>query len=220
LAQTYDASRRSTPERIDTAHRAGTPPSAPTHDGVTEKAPANVRIVTRSGSTAAVLKVGDTSDEGLLVLFVKGVRRMPDDLPAGAYLKIDDPELADIAALAGYFVEPPTSWKRRMSRYAALLIGVGAVISAFLSLYWMVVALLALDLPRAVLCAGLGIFLGLIGIGYLGSGEQVLLGDIASRNLTNRRIWEHLKGALGRRPRKRPSGRSASKRRDDTTRRP
>ncbi|TMF33354.1 MAG: hypothetical protein E6I26_14370 [Chloroflexi bacterium] len=176
--------------------------------------PTNARIVTRSGSTPAVLTVDDESADGLLVLYVNGVRRTPDELADGAYLEVDDPELADIAALAGYFVEAPTTWKRRMSRYGARFIGVAGILCAIGSLYWIVRAVFALDLLGAVAWAGLGLFIGLIGIGYLAYGEQGLLGDIASRRLSNRHIREDLKRAVGRGPRKGASGRSASGRRD------
>ena len=176
--------------------------------------PTNARIVTRSGSTPAVLTVDDESADGLLVLYVNGVRRTPDELADGAYLEVDDPELADIAALAGYFVEAPTTWKRRMSRYGARFIGVAGILCAIGSLYWIVRAVFALDLLGAAAWAGLGLFIGLIGIGYLAYGEQGLLGDIASRRLSNRHIREDLKRAVGRGPRKGASGRSASGRRD------
>jgi len=176
---------------------------------------ANVRMVTKSGSTPAVLTVDDESDDGLLVLVVKGVRRIPDDLPAGAYLEVDDPELADIAALAGYFVEAPTAWKRRVPRYAATFIGLVGILCFFGSLFRAVEAGLALDLLGALTWASLGIFMGFVGIAYLGSGEQSLLGDIASRSLSNRHVREDLMSALGRGQRRGASGRSESERHDD-----
>ena len=176
---------------------------------------ANVRMVSKAGSTPAILTVDDASDGGLLVLVVKGVRRRPDDLPAGAYLEVDDPEVADIATLAGYLVGAPTTWKRRISRYAATFIGAVGIVCAVGSLLRAVGAVLALDLLGAVAWASLGIFLGFIGIAYLGSGEQGLLGDVAARRLTNRHIREDLKSSRGRGRRKGASGRSAGKRRDD-----
>ena len=89
------------------------------------------------------------------------------------------------------------------------------ILCAFGSLFRAVGDMFALDLLGAVAWAGLGIFMGFVGIAYLGSGEQSLLGDIASRRLSNRHIREDSKSAFGRAQRNGTSGRSASERRDD-----
>jgi len=162
----------------------------------------NARLITPSGSTPALLTLDDETGDGSMVLKVRGVRRTPEDLPTGAYLEFDDSELADLASVAGYFVEPPRAWKRRMFRYTSVFIVLVCIFSVCASVFWMVAALLALDLIRALAWLGLGLFLAFIGIAYLANGEQGMLGEVAQRQLANRRFRQNIRGALGRGRRK------------------
>jgi hypothetical protein len=73
-------------------------------------------LVTGSGRQPAMLSVDEASTNGLAVLTVDGVAKAPEDLPKGAYLKIDSSEMADQAASAGYFIHPRSSRRRRWQR--------------------------------------------------------------------------------------------------------
>jgi hypothetical protein len=177
------------------------------YDAVTVARRMNARLITPSGSTPALLTVDDESGDGSMVLRVRGVRRTPEDLPTGAYLEFDDAELADLASVAGYFVEPPRARKRRLSRHTSALIGVVSMVCAGGSLFWAVAALLALDLVRALVAAGLGLFMAANAYAYLGDRERIFLGEFAHQRL-------NIRAALGRGPTKRKSDRSVGDRRD------
>jgi hypothetical protein len=119
----------------------------------------------------AILVTGETMQSGLLaadeatgaplsVLTVAGVSYRPDDLPAGAYPSVDDPEAADLAAQAGFFLEPANTVKRRSHKLESKLWGALLMAGAVVSLYWVVVRALELDLVSVLVWLGMAAFLG------------------------------------------------------------
>ena len=158
----------------------------------------DARLVTAQGTKAAQLAVPDAAGDGAAVLYVDGIRRSTDDLPARAYLEIDDPTIADQAAVAGYFIEPPTSFRRRSLRIVGKFIGVGLAICTVGCIYWVVHDLIALDLVGALEWVGLFFFLGFLAIAWLVSGEEILLDDQARGRVRTRAFWGSLKGIPGR----------------------
>ncbi len=155
----------------------------------------DARLVTAQGTKAAQLAVPDAAGDGAAVLYVDGIRRSTDDLPARAYLEIDDPTIADQAAVAGYFIEPPTSFRRRSLRLVGKFIGVGLAICTVGCIYWVIHDLIALDLRG---CVGVGRACSSSWdsslIAWLVSGEEILLDDQARGRVRTRAFWGSLKG--------------------------
>lgn len=132
-----------------------------------------------------------TRDLLLSVLTVDGVSYAPDDLPAGAYLLVDDPGAADLAAQAGFFLEPPSTDKRRYYSFEGKLWGALLMLGAVVSLYWVVVRALELDLVSVLVWLGLAAFLGLLGLFWWLAGDQeILRRDAVNRTRARRtRHW-------------------------------
>ena len=149
----------------------------------------------------AVLSIEDRSSG--LVLVVDGVLTAPADLPVGAWVKVSDQEVADMAVLAGYHTEPPRSRKRRrysgLGRFYATVLIVGAM----WSLVWVVRELLELDVLGALAWLGLGCFLGIIGLGWWFAGEEIGLEEEAQHRRRAARFWAAVKGSFGARGPKR-----------------
>jgi hypothetical protein len=154
----------------------------------------DARLVTAQGRKAAHLAVPDAAGDGAAVLYVDGIRQDTDVLPAGAYLEIDDPAIAEQAAVAGYFIEPSTSFRRRSLRIVGKFIGLGLVLSMVICIYWVVRDLLALDLLGALAYVGMFFFMGFLARVWLVSGEEILLDDQARGRVRARAFWGGLRG--------------------------
>ena len=157
----------------------------------------DARLVTAQGTKAAQLAVPDAAGDGAAVLYVDGIRQSTDDLPAGAYLEIDDPTIADQAAVAGYFIEPPTSFRRRSLRIVGRFIGLGLVLSMVICIYWVVRDLLALDLLGALAYVGMFFFMGFLALAWLVSGEEILLDDQARGRVQGAGLLGRPQGSFG-----------------------
>lgn len=73
---------------------------------------------------------------------------------------MDDPEAADLAAQAGFFLEPANTVKRRSHKLESKLWGALLMAGAVVSLYWVVVRALELDLVSVLVWLGMAAFLG------------------------------------------------------------
>ena len=137
------------------------------------------------------------------VLVVDGVLTAPADLPVGAYVKVSDQEVADMAVLAGYPTEPPRSRKRRRHRTLGRFYATALIVSALWSMVWVVRELVELDFLGALAWLGLGCFLGTIGLGWWFAGEEIGLEEDAHNRLRAARFWAAVKGSFGSRGPKR-----------------
>jgi len=160
-------------------------------------------LVTERGQQPALLFVEEAAGQTKPVLIVDGVARAPEDLPAGAYLKVDDPEMADRAVLAGYATEPPRTATRRRHRILGRVYATGLLVGAVGSIYWVVRDLLELDLLGALAWVGLSIFLGALGLFWWFAGEEIGLGEDAEHRQRARAFWAAAKGLFGSGGRKR-----------------
>lgn len=158
-------------------------------------------LVTDQGERAASLSLGAGANGGEPELVVDGVVIAPADFPAGAYLKVADPEMADLAVLAGYATEPPRTARRRRYRNIGRVYAVLLMVAAVGSLYWAVRDLLELDLLGALAWIGLGLFCGVLGLGWWYAGEETGLDEAAHHRQFSRQFWRGLKG-MGRRPKR------------------
>ena len=156
----------------------------------------NALLVTSRGEQQVLLTLDESSDGGLAMI-VDGVIQAQEDLPAGAYLKVDDPGVADLAVLSGYATEPPRTAKRRRHRNLGRVYGLGLLVGAVLSAYWVVRYLLVLDVPRALLGVALALFLGLLGLVWWFHGEEIGLEEDAQRRRKAAAFWATLKDRLG-----------------------
>jgi len=156
-------------------------------------------LVTGPEQVPAMLSVDEASTDGSAVLTVNGVAKAPEDLPKGAFVKVKSKEMADQAALAGYFIQPPDSLGRRFNRIQGKLIGGGLLATVPLSLYWAVVAALELDLVRVLMSLVVGAFIGLLGVFWWVSGEDEISRKDAEARQRAKRFWDSL-GSF-RRPR-------------------
>ena len=154
----------------------------------------DARLVTAQGTKAVQLAVPESAGDAAAVLYVDGIRQDTDDLPAGAYLEIDDPTNADQAAVAGFFIEPPTSFRRRSLRIVGKFIGLCLVLSMVICIYWVIRDLLALDLLGALAYVGMFFFMGFLALVWLVSGEEILLDDQARGRVRARAFWGGLRG--------------------------
>ena len=158
----------------------------------------DVVLVIEKRRQRAVLAADEATSDGLPVLVLDGVAQAPGDLPAGAYLLVADPELADQAALAGYVIEPPKTLKRRTygtlgKLYGVVLLGGGAG-----TLYWAVREALELDVLGVLAWLGLGAFLAVLGLVWWFAGEEVMLDEEVTNRLKARRFRRWI-GSVGRR---------------------
>ena len=154
-------------------------------------------VVSDEGRQPATLTVDDASTDGLVVLTVDGVEKKPEDLPKGAYLEVRPAEMADRAALAGFFIQPRQSPGRRWNRFEGRLLGAGLLAGAIGSLLWAVKYALALDLLSVLVWLGLAVFLAFLGLFWWFAGED----EISRRNAQSRsraRRWRSWLG-IGRR---------------------
>ena len=154
-------------------------------------------LVTDEGRQSAVLSVDKASNDGLAVLAVNGVPRAPEDLPEGAYLEVNSSEMADQAALAGFFTHPRSSSRRRWNRIEGKFLGAMLLAGAVGSLLWAVRSALALDLPGVLGWVGLSLFAGLLGRFWWFYGEDEISRRDAQAQLRARR-WRRWFGSFGR----------------------
>jgi hypothetical protein len=154
-------------------------------------------LVTDRGRQPALLSVDEASNDGLAMLTVDGVSKAPEDLPKGAYVKVDSSEMADQAAFAGYFIHPRSSLRRRWKRIEGKYIGALLLVCAVGSLIWAVRFALALDLPSVLAWIGLSLFLGLLGGFWWFFGEDEISRRDAETRLRGRR-WRRWFDSLGR----------------------
>lgn len=153
-------------------------------------------LVTDQGEQPAVLTLGEASwDEAVLV--VDGRVISPEDLPASAYLKVDDQEMADLAVVAGYATEPPKSAKRRRHRKLGRVYAVLLLVGALGSLYNVVREVVELDLLGALMWLGLALFTAALAAIWWLVGENIGLEEDARRRIASVRFWRAVKG-LGR----------------------
>lgn len=146
-------------------------------------------LVTDRGRQPALLSADDASSDGLPVLIVEGVAYAAKDLPAGAYLKVDESEMADQAALAGYFLEPHHTVKRRSYKIVGKFVAVMLLVAgAGGSLFWAVQHALALDLLGALGWVGLSLFTGFLGLVWWSYGEEEMLRREAVNRSKGRRL--------------------------------
>jgi hypothetical protein len=121
----------------------------------------DVTLMTGKRSRPAALSVGEIADD--VMLLVEGVPRDCSSLPRSAYLVVADREVADRAALAGYFLEPPTGRSRTINRRLGKFYGGMLFVGAIWSVAWAVVGLVKLDLVEMLKWLGLAVFVGLLG---------------------------------------------------------
>lgn len=155
-------------------------------------------LVTDRGRQPALLSADDASNDGLPVLIAEGVAYTPDDLPLGAYLEVDESEMADLAAVAGYVLEPPHTVKRRLQRLVGKFIAVGILASAGGALIWAVKSALALDLLAALMWVVLSLVLGVFALGWWSYADEIMLEKEARTRRTVRKRLRLL-GSLRRR---------------------
>lgn len=155
-------------------------------------------LVTDRGRQPALLSADYASSDGSAVLTVEGVPYAPEDLPKGAYLKVRSSAMADQAAMAGFYVEPPGSFRRRSFRILGKFYAVMLLTGVPISLFWAVRSALALDLLAVLAWVGLSVFLGVLGLFWWFSGEQVQLDEQAEVRWKNRRFWRRF-GSFARR---------------------
>jgi hypothetical protein len=156
-------------------------------------------LVTDKGRQPALLSADYTSSDSSAVLTVDGVAYAPEDLPKGAYLKVRSPEMADQAAVAGFFVEPPNTVLRRSYRIVGKLCAVLLLAGVPISLFWAVRSALALDLLAVLAWVGMSLFAGLLGLYWWFSGDQEMLGKLARNRRNARRFRRGLGSFLRRR---------------------
>ena len=156
-------------------------------------------LVTDKGRQPALLSADYASSDGSAVLTVEGVAYAPEDLPKGAYLKVRSSAMADQAAMTGFFIEPPGSFRRRSLRILGKVYAVMILAGVPMSLFWAVRYALALDLLAALAWVGLSVFLGLLGLLWWFGGEQVQLDEQAEARWKSRRFWRQFRPFVRRR---------------------
>ena len=146
----------------------------------------NAFLVTETGRQPGLLSADQASIDADATITVDGVAYAPEDLPNGAYLLIEDAEVAARAARAGFALEPPSTTKRRIYRVLGKFIGATLLLCAVWALVLAVPRFLALDLLGAVLSVGLSLFLVLLGLYWWSYGEVQLRRDAVPRGRRSR----------------------------------
>jgi hypothetical protein len=158
----------------------------------------DVVLVIEKRRQRAVLVADEATSDGMWVLMLDGVAQAPDELKAGAYLLVADPQTADQAALAGYAIEPPKTRKRRTYSILGKVYGIGLLAGVAGALFWAVREALELDVLGVLAWLGLGAFLAVLGLGWWFAGEEIMLDEEVTNRLKARRFRRWI-GSVGRR---------------------